>query len=217
MSRAGMQSRAVEGVRMLTGKRAAARGGAGDAKGGRHALSRIESKKDKPAIFSRSVNASNSTFLPDSATYNIGRCSLAPKGRLEVLQFTAARDTCPRQNHQASTHAQQPCLCAFGLRARASWLRAARSRGQSNAPCGGTSVTVRCAPLRRLLCIYIKGLDLAHRMPTVKGGSMRPETQRVLESERAPSRNGGERGEEGKNAPAIRRFDLVDFIGIPRF
>ena len=32
MSRAGMQSRAVEGVRMLTGKRAAARGGAGDAK-----------------------------------------------------------------------------------------------------------------------------------------------------------------------------------------
>ena len=43
MSRAGMQSRAVEGVRMLTGKRAAARGGAGDAKEAGTRLSRIES------------------------------------------------------------------------------------------------------------------------------------------------------------------------------
>ena len=50
MVRAGMQSRAVEGVGMVIGKRAAARGSAGDAEEAGTRLSRIESKKRK-AIF----------------------------------------------------------------------------------------------------------------------------------------------------------------------
>ena len=52
MVRAGMQSRAVEGVGMVIGKRAAARDSAGDAEEAGTRLSRIESKKRK-SDFSR--------------------------------------------------------------------------------------------------------------------------------------------------------------------
>ena len=47
MIRAGMQSRAVEGVGMLIGKRAAARGSAGDAEEAGTRLSEIESNFEK--------------------------------------------------------------------------------------------------------------------------------------------------------------------------
>ena len=47
MVRAGMQSRAVEGVGMVIGKRAAARSSVGDAEEAGTRLSRIESKKRK--------------------------------------------------------------------------------------------------------------------------------------------------------------------------
>ena len=62
MVRAGMQSRAVEGVGMVIGKRAAPRGSAGDAEEAGTRLSRIESKKRK-SDFSREA-------LVDSATIN---------------------------------------------------------------------------------------------------------------------------------------------------
>ncbi len=53
MARAGMQSRAVEGVGMVIGKRAAARGSARDAEEAGTRLSRIESNKKRKSDFSR--------------------------------------------------------------------------------------------------------------------------------------------------------------------
>ena len=55
MVRAGMQSRAVEGVGMVIGKRAAARGSAGNAEEAGTRLSQIESREEKKRFFSRSV------------------------------------------------------------------------------------------------------------------------------------------------------------------